>query len=222
MSAIAIAATAIGGAVAVTRIVHERDRAVHESEARDHSSGRGQRLIDYIFSHVRTPQSEIGSLDLRAGLGREIEQYYERLAEIPGGIPVEDARLAKAVEVVGEAEDRSGRPELAELTFSEERDQLVTLVAMEPMGRTEHVRQMIAVLDYQVAAVEDERGQLDAAIASLDVAARVGRTVGGRPGARDPARRSTDRPVSRRAAREALGYASDAITQAANSRYAGG
>ncbi len=171
VSAIAVATIAVGGTVAVTRIVHARDHAEHEGRIANTRKVAAERLIDYMFTHVRTQLASIGRLDLLSGLGNEVKRYYDTLSKIPGGMPHEDElRMAEAIELVGEAELRSGKADLALDTFTSERDKLLRVVGTDTTARTKHLRRMIAKLDFDLGTIDQERGHVDAAIASLDAA----------------------------------------------------
>ncbi|MEP6865820.1 MAG: protein kinase, partial [Deltaproteobacteria bacterium] len=105
ISAIAIVGFAVGGTLAVNRVVRERDRAEYENQIATTRKIAAERLIDYMFTHVQTQLTGIGRLDLMAGLGAEVKRYYDRLSKIPGGMPAEDERrMAEAIELIGRAE----------------------------------------------------------------------------------------------------------------------
>ncbi|MEO8553099.1 MAG: protein kinase, partial [Kofleriaceae bacterium] len=158
VSAIAIAGFAIGGTLAVERVVRERDRAEYENQIATTRQLSAERLIDYMFSNVQTQLTAIGRLDLMAGLGAEVKQYYDRLSKIPGGMPAEDERrMAEAIELIGRAEHISGRPDQALQTWGQARDKLIALIGGNKVG-TLKLRTMIAKLDFESAQIYQERG----------------------------------------------------------------
>src|SRR6185312_2073339 len=54
ISAIAIVGFAVGGTLAVNRVVRERDRAEYENQIATTRKIAAERLIDYMFTHVQT------------------------------------------------------------------------------------------------------------------------------------------------------------------------
>jgi serine/threonine protein kinase len=158
ISAIAIVGFAVGGTLAVNRVVRERDRAEYENQIATTRKIAAERLIDYMFTHVQTQLTGIGRLDLMAGLGTEVKRYYDRLSKIPGGMPAEDERrMAEAIELIGRAEHISGKPDQALETWGQARDKLVALIGDKP-GGTFRLRTMIAKLDFESAQIYQERG----------------------------------------------------------------
>ncbi|HET9988311.1 MAG TPA: protein kinase, partial [Kofleriaceae bacterium] len=159
ISAIALAGFAVGGTLAVHRVVRERDRAEYENQIATTRKIAAERLIDYMFTHVQTQLTGIGRLDLMAGLGAEVKRYYDRLSKIPGGMPAEDERRrAEAIELIGRAEHISGKPDQALETWGQARDKLVALIGDDKRGGTFRLRTMIAKLDFESAQIYQERG----------------------------------------------------------------
>jgi len=159
ISAIAIVGFAVGGTLAVNRVVRERDRAEYENQIATTRKIAAERLIDYMFTHVQTQLTGIGRLDLMAGLGAEVKRYYDRLSKIPGGMPAEDERrMAEAIELIGRAEHISGKPDQALETWGQARDKLVALIGNDKQGGTFRLRTMIAKLDFESAQIYQERG----------------------------------------------------------------
>jgi len=159
ISAIALVGFAVGGTLAVNRVVRERDRAEYENQIATTRKVAAERLIDYMFTHVQTQLTGIGRLDLMAGLGAEVKRYYDRLSKIPGGMPAEDERrMAEAIELIGRAEHISGKPDQALETWGEARDKLIALIGNDQRGGTFRLRTMIAKLDFESAQIYQERG----------------------------------------------------------------
>ncbi|HEY6038227.1 MAG TPA: protein kinase, partial [Kofleriaceae bacterium] len=171
ISAIAIAGFAVGGTLAVHRVVRERDRAEYENQIATTRKVAAERLIDYMFTHVQTQLTGIGRLDLMAGLGAEVKRYYDRLSKIPGGMPAEDERrMAEAIELIGRAEHISGKPDQALETWRQARDKLVALIGDDKRGATFRLRSMIAKLDFESAQIYQERGDSASAHKSFEQA----------------------------------------------------
>jgi len=164
ISAIALAGFAIGGTLAVQRVVRERDRAEFEQKIATTRKLAAERLIDYMFSNVQTQLTAIGRLDLMAGLGAEVKSYYDRLSKIPGGMSADDERrMAEAIELIGRAEHISGKPDQALETWGQARSKLIALIGNDKQATTFVLRTMIAKLDYESAQIYQERGNsLDA------------------------------------------------------------
>jgi tetratricopeptide (TPR) repeat protein len=155
---VALAGFAIGGTLAVKRVVRERDRAEYEQQIATTRKIAAERLIDYMFTNVQTKLTAIGRLDLMAGLGAEVKRYYDRLSKIPGGMPAEDElRMAEAIELIGRSEHISGKPDQALQTWSQAHDKLTALIGDKREG-TFRLRSMIAKLDVESAEIYQERG----------------------------------------------------------------
>ncbi len=162
IATIAIAGFAVGGTLAVNRVVAERDRAEYENQIATTRKVAAERLIDYMFTHVQTQLTAIGRLDLMAGLGTEVKRYYDRLSKIPGGMPADDERrMAEAIELIGRAERISGKPDQALETWGQARTKLIALMGDDRRaahGATFRLRTMIAKLDFESAQIYQERG----------------------------------------------------------------
>jgi tetratricopeptide (TPR) repeat protein len=159
IASVAVVGFAVGGTLAVNRVVAERDRAEYENQIATTRKVAAERLIDYMFTHVQTQLTAIGRLDLMAGLGAEVKRYYDRLSKIPGGMPAEDERrMAEAIELIGRAEHVSGKPDQALETWGEARSKLIALIGDDKRGGTFRLRTMIAKLDFESAQIYEERG----------------------------------------------------------------
>ncbi len=159
IGAVAVAGFAIGGSLAVKRVVRERDRAEFEQKIATTRKLAAERLIDYMFSNVQTQLTAIGRLDLMAGLGAEVKRYYDRLSQIPGGMPADDERrMAEAIELIGRAEHISGKPDQALETWGQARSKLIALIGDDKQAATFVLRTMIAKLDFESAQIYQERG----------------------------------------------------------------
>jgi tetratricopeptide (TPR) repeat protein len=171
IAAIATIGFAVGGTIAVRNVVRARDEAQRAERVAITRKQAAERLIDYMFSDMKTRLSAAGRLDMLAGLGAEVRRYYATLARGPGGMPREDElRWAEAIDLIGQAEKVSGKPDQALATWREARDKLSALVQSSKAGSTHRLRQMIAKLDFETAQVFHERGQLADETARLEAA----------------------------------------------------
>ncbi|HSN30775.1 MAG TPA: serine/threonine-protein kinase, partial [Kofleriaceae bacterium] len=162
VSAIALVGFAVGGTIAVGNVVRARDDAQRAERVAITRKQAAERLIDYMFSDMKTRLAAAGRLDMLAGLGAEVRRYYATLARAPGGMPREDEiRWAEAIDLIGEAEHVSGKPDQALATWREARDKLTALVDTGSAPSAHRLRRMIARLDFETAEVFHERGQLD-------------------------------------------------------------
>jgi serine/threonine protein kinase/tetratricopeptide (TPR) repeat protein len=173
VSAIAIAGFAVGGTISVRHIIAARDTAEREGQIANTRKVAAERLIDYMFSNMKARLGAIGRLDLMANLGTEVRRYYNTLSKIPGGMPREDEiRMAEAIDLIGQAEHTSGKPDLALTTWKQARDKVAEIVANSHGAPTRRLRAMLAHLDFETGEIFQERGKLDDAIASFNQAKR--------------------------------------------------
>jgi tetratricopeptide (TPR) repeat protein len=168
IATIAVIGFAVGGSIAVRNVVRARDDAQRAERVAITRKQAAERLIDYMFSDMKARLSAAGRLDMLAGLGAEVRRYYATLSHAPGGMPREDElRWAEAIDLIGQAEKVSGKPDQALATWREARDKLSALVQSE---NAPTMRRMIARLDFETAQVFHERGQLVEETARLQAA----------------------------------------------------
>ena len=166
IATIAIASFAIGGTIAIRNIVRARDQAQAAERVASARKVAAEHLIDYTLTHVKTQLLSIGRLDLLSGLGGEVKRYYDKLSKIPGGMPEDDeVRMVEAMELIGQAEHTSGKPDAALATWQSARDKIDRVVATDPGPRTFRMRKMLAQLDGEAGEIYQERGLIDQAIA---------------------------------------------------------
>jgi tetratricopeptide (TPR) repeat protein len=171
ISVVAVAGFVVGGTIAVRNVMRARDEAQHAERVAVNREAAAKRLIDYMFDDMKTRLSAAGRLDVLAGLGAEVRQYYTTLSRVPGGMPRDDQqRWAQAMELIGQAEKVSGKPDQALATWREARDRLQKLVDRGNMPSEHKLRQMIARLDFETAEIFHERGQLPEETARLAAA----------------------------------------------------
>src|SRR6185437_10855272 len=99
VATIAVLGFIVGGSVAIHRIVEARDQAQHAEQIATTRGAAAEKLIDYMMGHVQRQLTQIGRLDLMAGLSTEVKGYYDTLSAIPGSMPDDDERrMAEAIE----------------------------------------------------------------------------------------------------------------------------
>jgi serine/threonine protein kinase len=161
IAAIAILTTSIGGTVAVSNIVTARDQAERERSIAITRKQAAEKLIDYMFSDMKDRLDAAGRLDMLSGLGTEVKRYYAMLSRMPGGMPREDEiRMAEAIQLIGQAEHKSGKPDQALATWREARERLLDVVGDSKHEDTRKLRRLIARLDYEAGLIFIERGKL--------------------------------------------------------------
>lgn len=171
ISVVALAGFAVGGTVAINNIVEARDRARREEQIAITRQEAAEHLIDYMLDDMKTRLSAAGRLDLLAGLGNEVKNYYKKLSDMPGGMPREDEiRMAQAIELIGTAEQTSGNPDQALATWREARERLLAVVGHDTSANTHRLRMMIARFDYEAGRVFQERGKPQDALAYFEKA----------------------------------------------------
>jgi len=165
IAAIALTTIAVGGTIAVRNIVAARDQAQREQQIAVTRKQAAEHLIDYMFSDMKERLDAAGRLDMLAGLGTEVKRYYATLSHMPGGTPREDEiRMAEAIQLIGEAEHKSGKPDQALATWKEARDRLIAVVGTNKTESTRKLRRLIARLDFEGGVIFQERGKLEEAL----------------------------------------------------------
>ncbi len=167
IATIAMLGFAIGGTVAVRRVITARDRARAAQHVADQRRAAAEKLVDYMVSDMRDRLDAIGKLQLMAGLGANVKGYYDDLATLPGGMRAEDVdRMAVALGILGDAERVSGDLDAAMATFEDARARLAALIDAErtspalPRRRAALGRVTIAT-----GVILQARGKIDDALA---------------------------------------------------------
>ena len=151
---------AVGGTLAVRKIVHQRDNADRERTLAVTRRAAAEQLIDQVLDDMQERLSTIGRLDLMANLGGEIRTYYETLSKIPGGMPAGDLdRMARAVDLAGLAEQDSGQTDRSFKTWSDAHARLIKAVGVDASPATRFKRAMIARFDFRIGTIYQLRGK---------------------------------------------------------------
>jgi tetratricopeptide (TPR) repeat protein len=156
---------AVGGTLAVRRVVSARDLAQQQERLASTRQVAAEKLVDHMLDDVKQRLESIGRLDLLASIGTDVKDYYDALAATPGVMLRDDeVRMAAAIELVGRVEHASGRPDKALDTWSDERNRLASIASSG--GASHALRAMIARLDFDRAMILQERGKIDDALAT--------------------------------------------------------
>jgi len=118
MTAALVIAVGVTAGLAVRRVVRERDRAdaAHVIAERERASAitrrdAAERLVGFVISELRDRLKRAGRLDALAGVGAQVDGYYETTAAL-GDENDADAiqRRAAALETLAEVEDARHAP----------------------------------------------------------------------------------------------------------------
>ena len=160
ISVVAALGFAIGGSIAVRNIVEARNRAEQQEGVAVQRKKSAEALVEYMLHDVKANLSSIGRLDLLEGLGTEVRHYYESFTDYE---PADLVRMANAMDLLGLAEQKSGKQDKAFATWTEVRGKLAARVDGDRSPRTFAARRMIAKLDDDLGTVHQARGKLDKA-----------------------------------------------------------
>jgi serine/threonine protein kinase/predicted negative regulator of RcsB-dependent stress response len=168
IAAVAVIGFAVGGTIAVRRIVAERDRAETARTQAERRREAAEKLVDFMVSDMRDRLDEVGQLALMAGLGANVRDYYDDLSDLPGGMNAEDVdRMAIALDILGAAERQKGDLDAALATFQDARARLRELVDRDPgAAETPARRGAMARATAMIGAIYQARGKTDDALAS--------------------------------------------------------
>jgi tetratricopeptide (TPR) repeat protein len=162
VTAIAAVAFVVLGTLAVRRIVVERDRATAQRVLAERRRAAAEGMVDFMVSDLRTRLGAIGRKDLLASVGGQIRDYYQRVAELPGGMTADDTqRMALALLTLGQAESERGDQAAALASLGDGRARLEALVAKEPSRAR---RQLLAELIVEIGRVQHARGEYTAEV----------------------------------------------------------
>jgi serine/threonine protein kinase/tetratricopeptide (TPR) repeat protein len=163
IATVAVAGFAVGGTIAVRRIVEARDRAEVQRQLAIKHRQAAERLVDFMQTDLTQRLEPMGRLDLMVPLGTEVKRYFEDLAEAPGGMRAEDIdRMARALRAIAYADDKSGNTDAAIASWNEVKDRLTKLLAVAPDASGAFDRQLIlAQTQIDLGRAIYARGQID-------------------------------------------------------------
>ncbi len=118
VAAVLLLALAAVAALSVRRIVRERDRADaanlvegREREAMATQRDAAEKLVGFAITSLRDQLEQVGRLDVLAGVGKEVNGYYESVAPIAKGVDLGVLeRRASAAETLAGVEDARHEP----------------------------------------------------------------------------------------------------------------
>jgi serine/threonine protein kinase/tetratricopeptide (TPR) repeat protein len=172
---VAVVGFAVGGTVAVRRIVEARDRAEVQRQLAIKHRHAAERLVDFMQTDLSKRLEPMGRLDLMVPLGTEVKRYFEDLADAPGGMRAEDTdRMARALRAIANADDKSGNTDEAIASWNEVRDRLAKLLAVAPGDAGAYDRKLIlAQTEVDLGRAIYARGEIDEAAALYAGAAKA-------------------------------------------------
>jgi tetratricopeptide (TPR) repeat protein len=177
IGAVAVVALTAGGTVAIRDVIAARDRADAERDVAVIRKQAAEQLIDDTVAETETQLRAIGRLEVLAHLGTGLERYFDRLAAVPGGLSRDDvARMAEAIELIGEAEQKAGKSDAALQAWAMARARLVVAIALPGEDTVEDARRRrreLARLDFEIATNYQQRGRIPDAMRELDASKQV-------------------------------------------------
>jgi len=175
IATIALAGFAVGGTLAVHRIVEARDRAEVQRQLAIKHRHAAERLVDFMQTDLTARLEPMGRLDLLVPLGTEVKRYFEDLADAPGGMRPEDTdRMARALRAIANADDKSGDTDGAITSWNEIRQRLTGLLSVAPDDTGAYDRRLIlAQTEVDLGRAIYARGQIEEAAALYASAAHA-------------------------------------------------
>jgi serine/threonine protein kinase/tetratricopeptide (TPR) repeat protein len=167
IAVIAALGFAVGGTLAVRKIVVERDRAEHQRKLAEIRKLAAERLVDFMQSDLTARLEPIGRLDLLVPVGAEVRRYYDALGDIPGGMqPMDVDRMAKALLVLASTDKDAGNLDAGVAGWQDAKERLVALIAQQPKSKLTFERKLlVAEIDLELGNALHARGKMDEATA---------------------------------------------------------
>ena len=197
ISLLATVGFAVGGTVAVHRVVKARDFAERQRELAVSRKHAAETLVDYMVTNLSHRLEPIGHLYLLSDLGDEVRKYYNELDHTPGGIqPADVDRMAKALRLLAHAADQSGHLNDAIAIWREAKARLTAVIASKDISGGEltqtdaderFARQLlVAQTDVDIGGALAARGEVaDAQTLLHDAATTLAAMVATEPNNRD-------------------------------------
>src|SRR5690606_4183266 len=85
----------------------------------------------------------------------------------------DEIRMAEAIQLIGQAEHKSGKPDQALATWREARERLSSVVSDDQTEATRKLRRLVARLDYEAGLIFIERGKLAEALRQFEQAKSI-------------------------------------------------
>lgn len=115
---VAVAVLAVVSVVALRRIVAEHDAAVAARSRAEQQRDAAEDVVGFVIGELRTQLEQLGRLDLLAGTGQRVSDYYQRLGHV--GYAAALGHHLDAVQTLGEAQQAAGDGARAVETFGRE------------------------------------------------------------------------------------------------------
>ncbi|HTJ47685.1 MAG TPA: protein kinase, partial [Kofleriaceae bacterium] len=131
IGAAALVIFAVLGSLAIRKIVQERDLAEDARAIAETRRTAAEKLVDYMVRDLRERLTPMGRVDLLAGLGAGVADYYDALGAITLGAD-DIERRAAALDIVAEAMQARGDLDGALATWKRERADLDAMIAAHP------------------------------------------------------------------------------------------
>jgi serine/threonine protein kinase/tetratricopeptide (TPR) repeat protein len=165
IAAFAAVAFVVLGALAIRRIVAERDRAQAQRVLAERRRAAAEGVVDFLMSDMKGRLGAIGRKDLLSGMSGAVRDYYLALAALPGGITDGDVeRLAAALHTLGQAERVRGAPDAALAALRDGQARLESIVPLaDGAARTARLRALAAV-ELEIGRVLHDRGDYGAEV----------------------------------------------------------
>lgn len=162
ISTLALIALSVGSVFAIHRIVAARNSAENQRSLATARKQAAETLVDFMVSDLKKRLVPIGRVDLLSGLGTHVKDYYQEIANIPGGLTADDVdRMAQALGLTASAEVQSGKLDDALGTWRQAKQRLETSLrgtgnAVGPQSISR--RRFLARADMEIAAIVYQRG----------------------------------------------------------------
>ncbi len=170
VAAAMLAVLALTATMSVLRIVRERDRADHAKIEADRQRSvavtqrdAAERIVEFVIGTLKERLEPLGKLQLLAGVGREVEGYYDKVASGAEDVDATAlARRAAALQTLGDVEARKLDDEQALSLFLASLTMTERALAKDP---TNVDARSTRVLDFlRIGTVLHGRGELDEAL----------------------------------------------------------
>ena len=190
VAAIAVVLLATGGALSVSRIMHERDtaEAAHAEAvkqaalAEDHRKradtqrAAADSLVGFMLVDLKPKVARLGRLELMGGLSKQVDDYYTKVTEVEALDAAATERRAEALATLGDTLDDAG-----DLPGARRQLEAAIALAKTPVVRAQAEVTLVIVLQElgdptaALALIDKSRAALLAAPKGADVDLALGK-----------------------------------------------